>query len=267
MSAGQPARIYRTIDGGQTWSLCFEHPDRRSFFDALSFWDERHGIAMSDPIQGRLVLIETSDGGKTWQELSSERNPEVEAGEAGFAGSGTNMCVAGEDSVYIALGGALPETAHPASRIVYSHDRGKTWSETSVPIPRTPSSGIFSITILDEQRIVAVGGDYSKPESSTGNCAVSDDSIQQWNVPERSAPRGYRSCVARVARGKSASPKERLGWLVAVGPNGTELTQDRGNSWQAISDTGFHAVHFTADGTTGWATGADGAVAKWIWQE
>ena len=75
LSAGQPARIYQTEDGGKNWSLRFEHPDERSFFDALSFWDQKHGIAMSDPVDGRVLLIETRDGGRSWHDLRREHRP------------------------------------------------------------------------------------------------------------------------------------------------------------------------------------------------
>jgi photosystem II stability/assembly factor-like uncharacterized protein len=218
---------------------------------------------MSDPIDGRIVLIESSDGGRTWRELPEERRPKVEPGEAGFAASGTNMCVDGEHGLYIALGGAVPGERHPSSRVVYSNDRGKTWSTTTVPIPRAQTSGIFSIEVQDGRHAVAVGGDYSKPDSTTGNVAVAPHSIREWSVPTRSGPRGYRSCVARIQRGKSgAKPIDRTRWLIAVGPNGTDISKDGGHSWQLVNELGFHSVQFAPDGAVGWATGADGRVAK-----
>lgn len=64
ISAGQPARVYQTADAGRTWVQRYEHPSENSFFDALSFSrDRKHGIAMSDPVDERILLIETLDGG------------------------------------------------------------------------------------------------------------------------------------------------------------------------------------------------------------
>ena len=87
LTAGQPARVYRTDNGGSTWALQFEHPNKESFFDAISFFDNQHGIAMSDPVDDRVLLIETLDGGKIWKELAAQRRPLKERGEAGFASS------------------------------------------------------------------------------------------------------------------------------------------------------------------------------------
>ena len=66
---------------------------------------------MGDPIDGQLWLLRTLDGGATWQKVKTrrlKRNP----GEAGFAASGTNTIVVGEQTMLVALGGAEPETQH-----------------------------------------------------------------------------------------------------------------------------------------------------------
>ncbi|MCH2183504.1 MAG: YCF48-related protein [Mariniblastus sp.] len=255
LSAGQPARVYRTEDGGAHWTLQFEHPDEKSFFDALSFFDEQHGIAMSDPVDDRVLLIETIDGGKTWTELPAERRPRKERGEAGFAASGTNMRVVG-DSVFIALGGGEENQSEPTSRVVFSPDRGHSWQAASVPMPRNPSSGIFSMVFIDPQTAVVIGGDYLNQTVRNGTTARSEDGGQTWSVPTGEPPRGYRSGIA------AGRQKDRT-CLVAVGPLGTDLSWDRGQTWQAASDQGFHAVQFTPDGKRAWASGADGAVGHW----
>jgi len=255
LSAGQPARVYRTEDGGAHWKLQFEHPDEKSFFDALSFFDERHGIAMSDPVDDRVLLIETLDGGKTWAELPGERRPRKERGEAGFAASGTNMRVNG-DSVFIALGGAEENQSEPASRVVVSPDRGHSWRASSVPIPRNPSSGIFSLVLIDPETAVAVGGDYLNQEVRDGTIARSEDGGQTWALPTGEPPRGYRSGIA-------AGRRQGRTWLIAVGPAGTDVSSDQGRSWQAASEQGFHAVQFTPDGKRAWASGAGGAMGRW----
>ena len=42
-AAGQ-ARIYRTTDGGTTWTLVLADTAKGAFFDALAFWDASHGL-------------------------------------------------------------------------------------------------------------------------------------------------------------------------------------------------------------------------------
>lgn len=103
---------------------------------------------MSDPIDDRVLLIETMDAGKTWSELPVSRRPQRYSGEAGFAASGTNMTVI-SDRVYIALGGGHEGQRESTSRIVYSFDRARTWNTAVVPVSRGPSSGIFSIAFAD----------------------------------------------------------------------------------------------------------------------
>jgi len=66
MSAGpgERSRIYWTADGGETWQRQFLNRDSSGFYDCFDFWDARHGIAMSDAVDGRLVVIATADGGR-----------------------------------------------------------------------------------------------------------------------------------------------------------------------------------------------------------
>src|SRR5437588_8823819 len=63
---GEDSRIYKTTNGGQTWKLQFKNAEPKAFFNAIAFWDEQHGIALSDPVDGRFHLIVTGDGGATW---------------------------------------------------------------------------------------------------------------------------------------------------------------------------------------------------------
>ncbi len=256
ISAGQPARIFRTADGGQSWRLCFEHPDERSFFNAISFFDDQHGIAMSDPVAGRLLLLESRDGGKTWNQLPQKRRPATTAGEAGFAASGTNMRVVG-DAVFIALGGAAPPDRKPNSRLVYSPDRGLSWREVNVPIARSESSGIFSLVFVNPRQAIAVGGDFRIPDQHKDNIAITNDAGQSWLVPDGQPPRGYRSAVACGRQGQQTI-------AICVGPNGTDISLDDGRTWSVASDQGFHTIAFSPDGQHAWAAGADGRIGKWI---
>ena len=255
ISAGQPARVYRTTDAGDSWKMTFEHPNEKSFFDALSFWDSKHGIAMSDPIDGHVLLIETKDGGATWVEKPKTERPKIMRGEAGFAASGTNMIVFG-DTCLVALGSAEKDQQEKSSRIIVSHDRGMTWTVSKAPINRKQSSGIFSMAFANSKFGVLVGGDYLKPELNDSNFAFTKDGGKNWYKTNGTPPREYRSCVAFV---KSGDTKH----IVAVGPSGTDYSSDAGQSWQAASETGFHSIAFTDDGKAGWASGSDGRIAKW----
>src|SRR5207237_3688887 len=47
---GEKSRIYKTADGGKSWTLQFTNHEAKAFFDGFAFWDANSGIAFSDPI-------------------------------------------------------------------------------------------------------------------------------------------------------------------------------------------------------------------------
>ena len=256
ISSGTPARIYRSSDGCQTWTKVCERSDVKFFFDAIDFWDKQTGVVMGDPIDGKLCLLKTIDGGKTWKQL--ETAPKTNSGEAGFAASGTNTITVGQNRLLVALGGAEENTSQASSRVLLSEDRGATWKAAEVPIKRTASAGIFSLCVSEGEKLFAVGGDYKKPDAVNDTFARSVDGGKTWSTVEsKNGLTGFRSCVAITSAGH----------LVAVGTNGTDYSIDSGANWKRRSDEGFHAVDFTADGKIGWATGSLGRIGKWIHSE
>jgi len=251
LSAGAPARVYRTQNGGRTWRLVYDHPDKRAFFDAMAFWDERRGLAFSDPIDGRLLVIATSDGGRSWRSLPPEAFPPSPEGEAGFAASGTCLAVRGESTAWVGTGGAA------GARVFRTEDGGASWDAVLTPLSSGESSrGIFSLVALDGGGGIAVGGDYTRPQLMESNAARTRDGGLTWEPVETRPPTGYRSCVARV--------EGRGGLLVAVGPSGTDFSIDGGRTWRRLSDEGYHVVASGADGTV-WAAGSEGRIAKLLW--
>ena len=256
ISSGTPARIYRSSDGCRTWTKVCERPDPSFFFDAIDFWDKQTGVVMGDPIDGKLCLLKTVDGGKTWKQI--ETAPTTKLGEAGFAASGTNTITVGQNRLLVALGGAEENTSQASSRVLLSEDRGATWKAAEVPIKRTASAGIFSLCVSEGEKLFAVGGDYKKPDAVNDTFARSVDGGKTWSTVEsKNGLTGFRSCVAITSAGH----------LVAVGTNGTDYSIDSGANWKRRSDEGFHAVDFTADGKIGWATGSLGRIGKWIHSE
>jgi photosystem II stability/assembly factor-like uncharacterized protein len=260
INSGNPAEILRTTNGGLRWKTVLKYPvkdNKAAFFNSVSFWDDQRGIAMSDPVDGSVLLLRTKDGGVTWKQLRSKHRPPVELGETGFAASGTNMQTRGRNSVYIGLGGGKNGEVKDSSRLLISRDFCKTWSVGVLPLKRTKTSGIFSVHFFNDDDGVAVGGDYQNEDSTESNYAFTSNGGASWAVPAvREPPSGFRTCLAQYVSGKEIG-------LVAVGPNGTDLSTDLGHKWRRISGKGFNVVRFSPDGKHGWAAGADGRIAKW----
>lgn len=259
MTSGDPDRLYRTSDGGRSWTIAFEHSNPAAFFDGMSFSPEgRNGWLMGDPVEGRLCIATTEDSGRTWRIPESTQLPQVATGIAGFAASGTNLCFTNPGSVIIGLGGVHLPDNDPRAHVCISSDSGATWQFTRVPMKASVSAGVFSVTGADDsgERLVAVGGDYLLPTAADNNVSISDDSGRTWRVPKTSFPGGYRSAVAATRN------REGTLLLVAVGPSGTDMSTDSGDSWSAVSSTGFHTVSFVPE-AHGWGAGSDGRIAVW----
>ena len=241
-SAGQPAVIYRTEDGGQSWVKVHEE-GKEAFFDAIAFSDKRKGYALGDPVGGNWMILETVDGGKSWQSLTNL--PKAEAGEAAFAASSSSM-IAKKDQLMFATGGSI------SNLHFYSFSKAQWTKEPISQIAQGESSqGVFAITEQGEH-LILVGGDYLKPKVVQGNLVLRSHGV--FSIPSQSTS-GYRSGIASLR-------KPNL--LVAVGPDGWDFSLDSGLTWISFSEVGFHAVKSSSDKKYLWASGSQGRIGKFI---
>jgi photosystem II stability/assembly factor-like uncharacterized protein len=246
LSAGSPAKIFKTTDGGKTWDEKYTNEHEGIFFDAMAFWDEQNGIAFSDPIDGKLFIIRTEDGGETWEQIPSENLPPVKEGEAGFAASGTCLAVQGNNNVWIGTGGAV-------ARVFHSKDKGNTWEVYDTPLASGASSkGIFSIAFKDENNGIIVGGIYDDDKNATKNMALTSDGGKTWTLVSENQPQGYRSCVTYYSNDL----------LFAVGTSGSDFSRDGGKNWQEMDTTSYHSSSLSKDKKTLWVSGENGRISK-----
>jgi photosystem II stability/assembly factor-like uncharacterized protein len=244
---GGDSRVYRTDDGGRSWAETFRNDDDRAFYDCLTFLDRRHGLALSDPVEGRFRVLSTSDGGRSWAVLPSAGMPAALDGEFAFAASGTCLVSAdrGADRAWFATGGGS------AARVFRTADRGRTWSVTATPVPSGASAGIYSLAFRDPSHGIAVGGDYTTPASAPDGAALSGDGGRRWAAAS-AQPGAYRSGSAWARRG---------GWVaLAVGPTGSDVSYDGGRRWRRFDAGSFDAVDCAAGGAC-WASGEQGRIA------
>jgi photosystem II stability/assembly factor-like uncharacterized protein len=242
------AHIYRTTDGGRTWSLAWSDTTKGIFLDGLAFWDVRHGFTFSDPVDGRLVILTTDDGGATWIRVAPANIPPVLANEAAFAASNTQLAVQGASNAWIATGGGRE------ARVFRSTDRGRTWNVSPSGLPGGPSAGLFGIAFADARHGLAVGGDYAIARGPSDRAVRTSDGGATWISAGPNGPDGVTTGLAFVP---NSSPPA----FVAVGAHGTAITRDFGASWTYGDTLTYWGV--SVAGSTAWAAGPRGRVAKY----
>jgi len=247
---GDASRIYKTGDGGKSWTMQFTNPDSRAFYDAMAFWDEQTGIAVGDPVDGRFTILRTANGGRTWKPVPAANSPEALPGDGAFAASGTCLTVYGDRHAWFGTGGSA------SARVFRSTDRGATWAVAATPIlAGNASSGVFSLAFADAERGVAVGGDYRVERGTSDNLVFTNDGGRTWAFAGETRLRSFRSAVAYVPGSKGRR-------LIAVGPGGTDMSADSGRTWTPLGDEGYHALSIAPGGRTAWAVGEQGRIAR-----
>ena len=232
LSAGTPARLLRTEDGGGSWREVFHDERPGIFFDSLAFAeDQRHGLAVGDPIDGRFVLLASEDAGESWR---LREGPQALPGEGAFAASNSCLALRG-GTVWLAT----------SARVLRSRDSGMSWEALPISPPVTSaSSGFFSLTFRDARHGAVTGGDYQEPDAE-GFLATTDDGGTTWTM--RKPPPGYRSSVAFAGEA-----------LLVAGTSGADVSSDGGASWTTVAAGPLNAL--SIDGATGWAVGPNGRI-------
>jgi len=232
-NAGSPAHIFRTTDGGKNWKSVYENNEKDAFIDGIHIWNDKKGMAYGDPINKKLLLISTQDGGLTWKELPDNQRPILKEGEASFAASGTGIrCLAGKKLI-ITTGGIV-------SRLWASNDEGESWSALDLPVTQgVESAGAFSALFWKSKTGVVVGGDYKNDAQTGHHVYITMDRGKTWTLPIKPT-RGLRECVEFLGDEN----------LVAIGPQGADWSNDGGMNWVPLSDEkGFHVVRKAREGS------------------
>lgn len=230
LSVANPALLYKTGEDGKM-DLVYKEEGEDVFYDAMTFWNNREGIAVGDSREGCLSIIVTRDGGHHWNKLPCEELPQGIEGEGAFAASNTNIKTLG-DKAWIGT---------TAGRIYFSPDKGKSWDVFQTPIVNEePTQGIYSVDFYDELLGYAIGGDYTQPNSNKANKAITNDGGKTWKLMAQNIDPGYKSCVQIVPG------TEGVG-LVAVGFTGISYSANKGTTWIELSKEPFFTVRFQND--------------------
>ncbi len=223
-SAGFPSRVYKTIDGGANWLLVHENIDSAAFMNSIAFKNAKEGIIIGDQLNGRHLILRTSDRGLSWERMDSSNIPVPLSNENGFAASGSCIAISSKGNYLIALGGGH-------SRI-FTSPNGTQWEATESKLKcNGPTSGIYSIAAAPHTHMV-VGGDFTQVDS-LHQASISNDGIQ-WKRSEGYL-NGYRSVVDYSESCKC--------WL-AAGTNGVDVSYDNGESWEFIAEKDINTLRF-----------------------
>ena len=267
---GDKSRLYKTIDGCKSWTLFFKNPDSPDgFFDSLLIDSTGKGLLLGDPVRGLFTVFRTRDQGLHWQrELRGDLN--IGTADLGaFAASNGSLlhgvsdrgpaqgipklfAAGGKGGSFVFLRSAglcTTEIAHDNPEECDKPEYSE-WKQIAVPIASgSASAGIFALglhqnfanrwrmTAKQEQvgfhrMIVAVGGDYAKPNETAATAAWSEDDGMTWTAAAK-PPHGYRSSVVWSEEFKA--------WI-AVGTNGSDISHDDGKTWQPLDDGDWNAL-------------------------
>lgn len=248
MAIGEPGVILRTNDGGINWKQVYTDTTKGVFMDAMDFVSDSMGVLVGDPINGKLYMLLTSDGGKTWndlEKLTPLKKPNLADGEAFFASSGTNVKLLYNriakryDFLYV--------TGGKKSRFFVDG------LDYEIPVVQgLESTGANSIDVTPNYEGVIVGGDFNAKDNSNQNCVLFNMKKGfQYSVPQ-TPPKGYKSCVIYLNR--------KI--LVTCGTSGVDISKDGGKNWKQVSTAPYHVVQKAKYGDAVFLAGSNGRVAR-----
>jgi photosystem II stability/assembly factor-like uncharacterized protein len=239
MGVSSPAYILRTADAGVTWKVVYENKAKDMFLDAMEFWNLNSGIVVGDPIENKIFIARTFDGGLNWRHIPTANHPIADSGEAMFASSGTNVRKLNKQEAVFVTGGLKSHLFLRDSKIKLPILQGRQ------------STGANSIAVKNSKVMIVTGGDFTTKDSTSNNCAITIDGGKTWKVPIV-VPHGYRSCVEYLGK---------KNWITC-GLNGVDYSSDEGNNWQWISTESFHVCRKAKMGNAVFFAGNGGRIGK-----
>jgi photosystem II stability/assembly factor-like uncharacterized protein len=241
MSSGTPALILKTTDGGANWQVKYRNADTVYFLDAMDFSDKQHGYVLGDPIKNKFLLLETKNGGETWEPFKNP--PTALAGEAAFAASGTCLALnLDKKNIAIVTGGKQ------ARFLFQSMDHTK-WDSEKLPLQQGQASqGAFSM-VCGYKSIIVVGGNYSLDKLSDSTACYLKLSKPQF-TPTASNQLSFQSCVEYLSDDI----------FLSTGTPGSNITTDGGKTWTKIDGTSYNVCRKAKHGKLVLLAGNDGKI-------
>lgn len=252
---GDLSRLYKTTDGCSSWKLLYTNADKDGFWDAIGFLSRDLGYLLGDPVNGSFTVLRIDAFGAGYH-YTNVAGPKADSKKLGaFAASNSSIALNFGNSpglvrTWIGAGGQGGAIVFSGYLVAPFCTCGQPILDpVQVPLASgNESSGVFSLAFRDQNRGIAVGGDYKKPNESNGTAAYTADGGRTWTAAAK-PPHGYRSAVVWDAADKA--------WI-AVGTNGSDVSYDDGKTWQYLDSGNWNALSLP------WVVGPEGRIAKLV---
>jgi len=243
LSSGTPAYILKTIDGGETWKEVYQNLDTAYFLDGMDFWNNQKGMIVGDPINGKFLLLQTLNGGDTWNLIDEKYLPKAGKGEAVFAASGTSIKCWGNNDFGFVSGGMFSS--------FYKFKSPKSFAKKiNLTIQQGANGkGAFSL-VKSNNTFIAIGGDYMKDSVRYKN--YDEIGVNLYYEDMGSMPFGYRSCIEKLNENS----------FIACGSNGVAVFNYKTKIWKNISQQNFNVVKKAKVGNTVFIAGNKGKIGR-----
>ncbi len=238
------ARIFRTVDGGNSWTQVFE--GRSLGIDSLSVSKSRVVFAagsksavVDSVLEWSPLFISSSDGGTSWNDISGGLIQEFERGNR----------INGMPTDIIADDNLVTVVTHHGS-IISSDDLGKTWSfQAGVDRQGFP----YSVRPLGRSKNgeLLLYGASSSMDHGTGSFVASWSKAAGWKIGL--LPRYFLSDAVLLSSGEIVA----VGFVFKDGLRSPKTnivlsTSDNGQNWQLIRESGpensFNSISRLSEG-------------------
>ncbi|MBK6345014.1 MAG: T9SS type A sorting domain-containing protein [Bacteroidales bacterium] len=231
-------KLLKTEDGGKNWTLnSFEGNFLNSgdYKNTVQFIDEDHGYVLGGEVEVSSFILETSDGGLSWQQhyihnggycmnlLSLQFVNDLIGYSSGEFGELYKTSNSGIDWIKLPTNSQAdlyglyflnPEygfTTGSSGTILKTIDGGQSWEKLSIGI----NSTLYSIYFIDENSGFAVGSDYTILQTTDGGI--------NWKVKQAFENNYYNAIDF---------PNENIGYVAGNGGI-IKKTTDGGTNWES----------------------------------